>query len=100
MMTFTQLLKRILGFPQYDDDIVPKSDFYAPSIDLPAPIEPPHRDGRVVTAAKHQDYSPDVRRTGGRVVKVMPRELKQIKKAQETLTDEDSTPVTAGLSGN
>lgn len=42
--------------------------------------------GRVVKSTSKAEYSPEPK-TGGRVVKIMPRQLKQIKEAQEKLDD-------------
>lgn len=45
--------------------------------------------GKVVRATKRTEYEPNIIRTGGRVVKTMPRELRKIKEAQEKMPDDD-----------
>lgn len=40
--------------------------------------------GRVVKAATPPDYDPDQPATGGRIVRVMPKQLKKIKEGQES----------------
>lgn len=55
--------------------------------DIPPDPEPVSR-GKVVRELKRAEYRPDASRTGGRVVKAMPRELRKIKEAQERIADE------------
>lgn len=43
--------------------------------------------GRVITT-KHTAYQAGATRTGGRVVKIMPKQLKQMKQAQERVEDD------------
>lgn len=54
-----------------------------PLLDVPLPIH-----GKVVSARHGVEYNPDTTRTGGRIVKVMPKQLKKITKAQEKYDDE------------
>lgn len=44
----------------------------------------PKSKGRVVKVTAPPEFDPEKLRTGGRVVKRMPRQLKQMKEAQET----------------
>jgi len=52
------------------------------------PLEPDSK-GRVVTHTKAPTYRPDIPRQGGRVVKAMPKQLKQMKEAQEKVSDDE-----------
>lgn len=56
-------------------------------IDVVQEIEIPKANkGRVVKATARAEYSPDAKKIG--VVKVMPRQLQKIKKAQELKVDD------------
>jgi hypothetical protein len=60
-------------------DLESKIDFIVdPKASIPAPLH-----GRVVKATARPEYTPDAKRTGGRVVRAMPQEIKRIKEGQE-----------------
>lgn len=60
-----------------------------------APVEPevvkPRPKGRVIKQTRHAEFNPNPPRSGGRVVKVMPRQLQKMRAAQEKVED-DETP--------
>jgi hypothetical protein len=49
---------------------------------------PRQSGGRVVKVTAHAEYEPDKPRRGGRMVKVMPRQLQKVKEGQERIRDE------------
>lgn len=51
-------------------------------------IEPPQPKGQIVKSTRPAEYNPDIIRRGGRIVKVMPRQLQKIKQAQEKVEDD------------
>lgn len=50
---------------------------------------PPRPKGRVIKQTRHAEFNPDPQRTGGRIVKVMPRQLQKIKQAQEMVENDE-----------
>lgn len=59
-----------------------------------APVIPPKPKpkGRVIKQTRHSEFNPDSRQHGGRVVKVMPRQLQKIKAAQEKVENDSDQP--------
>lgn len=53
------------------------------------PPEPPKSKGRVIKQTRHSEFNPNPVRHGGRIVKVMPRQLQKIKAAQEKVEDDE-----------
>lgn len=60
--------------------------FVADAVVTPELVEP--TKGRVVQVTSPPVYDPDQKAHGGRVVRVMPKELKKIKEAQEKAPSE------------
>lgn len=60
----------------------------------PAPLPPAKPKGRVIKQTRHAEFNPDPSRRGGRIVKVMPRQLQKIKEAQEKVEDDETPKVT------
>lgn len=58
----------------------------------PAPAAPPKPRGRVIKQTRHSEFNPNSQRQGGRIVKVMPRQLQKIKAAQEKFEDDGQQP--------
>lgn len=60
-----------------------------------APVEPvvtkPKPKGRVIKQTRHAEFNPNPSRSGGRIVKVMPRQLQKMRAAQEKV-ENDETP--------
>lgn len=57
----------------------------------PLPVKKKSK-GRVIKQTRHSEFNPDPTRRGGRIVKVMPRELQKIKQAQEMVEDDNKQP--------
>lgn len=56
--------------------------------ELERALNPPKKPRGHVVRAKHaKDYNPNTKRTGGRIVKAMPRQLRHIKEAQEKIEE-------------
>jgi len=66
--------------------------WWRPVVEVPVePVENPHASrGRFITHTKAPTYRPHDSYQGGRVVKVMPKQLRKIKEAQEATEDETS----------
>lgn len=58
-------------------------------LDKPVPPKP---KGRVIKQTRHSEFNPDTNRSGGRIVKVMPKKLQKIKQAQEKFEDDGEEP--------
>lgn len=58
----------------------------------PIPVKP-KRQGRVIKQTRHSEFDPNPSIKGGRVVKVMPRQLQKIKAAQEMVESDDGPKV-------
>lgn len=80
---------------EHDADVVPHDDIepeefkdlpiFSTDVEVVKLTEQPK--GRVI-ATTHTAYQAGATRTGGRVVKIMPRQLKQMKQAQEKVEDD------------
>lgn len=53
--------------------------------------------GRVIKQTRHSEFNPDPNHTGGRIVKVMPRELQKVKQAQEKFEKDEAGPTLEDL---
>lgn len=56
--------------------------------DIAKPI-PSKSKGRVIKQTRHSEFNPNPQIRGGRVVRVMPRNLQKIKSAQEKFKSDD-----------
>lgn len=65
---------------------------------IPGVMTKPKPRGRVIKQTRHSEFNPNSSRHGGRIVKVMPRQLQKIKAAQEKVED-DSQPSVTDLEG-
>ena len=74
-----KLLKRLFNRNAEPDEVIASDAL---------PEQEPENHGRVVRELKRAEYSPNMPRMGGRVVKAMPRELRKIKEAQEKVENE------------
>lgn len=59
--------------------------------DISKPV-PPKPKGRVIKQTRATEFNPDPVRRGGRVVKVMPKKLQQLKEAQEKVESDSDQP--------
>jgi translation elongation factor EF-4 len=59
----------------------------------PVPPPKPKPRGRVIKQTRHSEFDPNSVRGGGRIVKVMPRQLQKIKQAQEMVESDDKPSV-------
>lgn len=61
----------------------------------PLPAAPPQPKGRVIKQTRQPEFDPEIvnRRSGGRIVKVMPKQLQQIKAAQEKVENDEITRI-------
>lgn len=58
-------------------------------LELAQPVVPkPKSRGRVIKQTRHSEFNPNPQIRGGRIVKVMPRNLQKIKAAQEMVEDD------------
>lgn len=63
----------------------------------PVPKPKPKPKGRVIKQTRHSEFNPNPVRRGGRIVKVMPKQLQKIKAAQEKFEDAGEQPAVADL---
>lgn len=58
-------------------------------LNAPVPVVPKQPRGRVIKNTRQTEFNPSTSRRGGRVVRVMPRQLQKIKEAQEKPVEDD-----------
>ncbi len=77
-----KIIKNWLGITKIEDKLWPEENLYLGREWSGTDDLWPEPKGKV-THTQKAEYNPDAPKTGGRVVKLMPRQLKKIKEAQE-----------------
>jgi hypothetical protein len=85
------LLRKLLAkFRPYQPPLVSNTQLkeLARAVQAPVVVAEIKPKGRIIKRTRRPEFDPRTGRRGGRIIKVMPRQLQKIKEAQEKVEDD------------